>query len=126
MLITSIFSYSQKLSSKSVGYIALHDGKPLLALQFHEKVFVDCSKLEVDLVLTSTYTHFNTLKKKALDKHCGSFRKTLWKRVKLLILNFTFFHIVYYAIYILRSSDNHISVVICSFFEFWDSLKMVY
>ena len=64
------------------------------------------------LTLSSIYTHFNTLKKK-------DFRKTLWKKVKLLKMsNFTFFHNVFYAICILNSFNNHISVVVCSFFEF--------
>ena len=66
----------------------------------------------VCLTLSSIYTRFNTLKKK-------SFRKTLWKKVKLLKMsNFTFFHNVFYAILILKSFNSHISVVVCSFFEF--------
>ena len=32
--------------------------------------------------------------------------------------NFTFFHNVFYVICILKSFNNHISVVVCSFFEF--------
>ena len=45
------------------------------------------------LTLSSIYTHFNTMKKE-------NFKKTLWKKVKLLILsNFTFFHNVFYATY---------------------------
>ena len=32
--------------------------------------------------------------------------------------NFTFFHNVFYEIGILNSFNNHISVVVCSFFEF--------
>ena len=64
------------------------------------------------LTLSTIYTHFSTLKKKALGK-------TLWKKVKLLILsNFTIFHNVFYAICILKSFISHISVVICSVFEF--------
>ena len=31
--------------------------------------------------------------------------------------NFTFFHNVFYTIYILKSFQSHISVVVCSFFE---------
>ena len=55
------------------------------------------SKVSNWLTLSSIYTHFNTLKKKALGKHCG-------KKVKLLILsNFTFFRNVFYAILILNS-----------------------
>ena len=47
------------------------------------------------------------------------FRKTLWKKVKLLKMsNFTFFHNVFYAICILKSFNSHISVVLCSSFEF--------
>ena len=50
------------------------------------------------------------------EKGC---RKTLWKKVKLLEMsNFTFSHNVLYSIFILNSFDSHISVVICSFFEF--------
>ena len=49
------------------------------------------------LTLSSIYSHFNKLKKK-------SFRKTLWKKVKLLKMsNFNFFHNVFYAICILKS-----------------------
>ena len=67
--------------------------------------------LIVVLTLSSTYTYFNILKKKALGK--------LWKKVKLLKLsNFTFSHNVFYAIRILKSFNSHISVVVCSFFEF--------
>ena len=49
----------------------------------------------------------------------NSLWKTLRKKVKLLMLsNFTFFHNVFYAICILKSFKCHISVVVCSFFEF--------
>ena len=37
--------------------------------------------------------------------------------------NFTFFHNVFYAICILKSFNGHISVVVCSFFEFWTVSK---
>ena len=48
-----------------------------------------------------------------------NFRKKSWKKVKLLKMsNFTFFHIVFYAICILKSFNSQISVVVCSFFEF--------
>ena len=60
------------------------------------------------LTLSSIYTRFNTLKKKSLQKHCG-------KKVKFLKMsNFTFFHNVFYAICILESFYNHISIVVCS------------
>ena len=50
---------------------------------------------------------------------CICFRKTLWKKVKLLRMsNFTFFHNGFYAIFILKSFNSHSSVVVCSFFEF--------
>ena len=43
----------------------------------------------------------------------------MWKKVKLLKMsNFTFFHNVLYAICILKPFNSHISVVVCSFFEF--------
>ena len=46
-------------------------------------------------------------------------RETLWKKMKLLKMsNFTFFHNVFYVICILKSFNSHISVVVCSFFEF--------
>ena len=46
-------------------------------------------------------------------------RKTLWKKVKLpKMINLTSFHNVFYAICILKSFNNLISVVVCSFFEF--------
>ena len=45
--------------------------------------------------------------------------KTLGKNVKLLkTSNVTFFHNVFYAIFILKSFDSQIPVVVCSFFEF--------
>ena len=44
----------------------------------------------------------------------------MWEKVKLLKMsNFTFSHNVFYAIGILKSCNSHISVVVCSFFEFW-------
>ena len=50
-------------------------------------------------------------RKNVLGKHC--------KNVKLLILsNFTFLHNVFYVICNLKSFNSHISVVICSFFEY--------
>ena len=61
------------------------------------------------LILSSIYTHSYTLKKKG-------FRETMWKKAKLL--NFTFFHNVFYAIDILKALNSHISVVVFSFFEF--------
>ena len=70
------------------------------------ETFADCS-----LTLSSISTRFNMERK--------SFRKTLWKKMKLLKMSkFTFFHSVIYAICILKSFNNHISVVICSLFEF--------
>ena len=65
-----------------------------------------------ELILSTIYIHFNKLKEKNL-------RKILWKNVKLLKMsNFTFFHKIFYAISILKSFDSHISVVVCSFYEF--------
>ena len=64
------------------------------------------------LTLSSIYTHFNTMKEK-------TFVKKLWKMLKLIKMsNLTFFHNVFYAICILKTFNNHISVVVCSFFEF--------
>ena len=64
------------------------------------------------LTLHSTYTHFNTLKKK-------DFTKILWKKVKLLKMsNFTFYHNVFYSISILKSFNSQISIVVYIFFEF--------
>ena len=37
--------------------------------------------------------------------------------------NFTFFHNVFYAICIFKSLNSYISVVVCSFFEFWKVSK---
>ena len=76
------------------------------------KVVVPSQYSSAILSLSSIYTHFNTLKEKALGKHCG-------KEVKLLILsNFTFSHTVFYVICVLKSFHSHISVVVCSFFAF--------
>ena len=48
-----------------------------------------------------------------------SFRKTLWKKMKLLKMsNFILFQNVFYAICFLKSFNSHISFVVCSFFEF--------
>ena len=75
-----------------------------------------CS-LQILLTLSSIYTHFNTLKKKSLRKHCG-------KKVTLVKMsNFVFSHNVCYAICILKSLNSHISVVVCSFLEFWTVSK---
>ena len=69
------------------------------------------------LTLYSIHIHFNILRKKKLYK-------TLWKMVKLLKMsNFTFFHIVFYAIWILKLFNSLISLVICSCFEFGTSSK---
>ena len=63
------------------------------------------------LTHSSIYTHFKALKKKDLGKHL--------EKVKLLKLcNFTCFHNVFYAICILKSFKSHISVFVCSCFEF--------
>ena len=73
-----------------------------------EKLLYRCCRL----TFSSIDTHFNTSKK----KNC---RRTLWKNVKLLKMNnFTFFHNVFYPIRFLNSYISHISVVVCSFFEF--------
>ena len=70
------------------------------------------SKVYCNALTFSIYIHFNTLTKK-------NFRKALWKNVKLLKMsNFTFFQNVFYAICILNSFNSHISVVVCSLFEF--------
>ena len=54
-----------------------------------------------------------------------SFRKTLWKKVKLLKMsNFTFFHNVFYAICIFKSFNSHISDVACGYFEFGTDSKL--
>ena len=37
--------------------------------------------------------------------------------------NFTFSHKVFYAICIFKSFNSHISVVVCTFFEFWTVSK---
>ena len=69
--------------------------QPPYVLKYH---ILMTALLEEGIVLTlsSIYTHFNTLKKK-------NFRKTLWKKVKLLKLsNFIFFHNVFYAVCILK------------------------
>ena len=56
-------------------------------------------------------------KKKPLGKK-NTFRKT-WKNVELLKMsNFTFFHNVFYAVCTLKSFNSHISVIVCSLFEF--------
>ena len=45
--------------------------------------------------------------------------ENIWKKMKLVKMsNFTFSHNVFYATCILKSFNGHISVVICSFFEF--------
>ena len=91
-------------------------------VQYYSKCLyiVWAPRIVFHLTLSSIHTHFNTFKKK-------SCRKTLLKKVKLLkISNFTFFHNVFYAISLLRSFKSCISVVIYSFFEFWDGLKIVY
>ena len=47
-----------------------------------------------------------------------NFKKTSWKKVKLLKMsNFTFFHNVFYAYCMLKSFNSHISVFVCTFFN---------
>ena len=62
-------------------------------------------KTGICITLSFIYTHFNKRKKKALRKHCE----------ERSMSNFTFLH---YVICILKSFNSHISVVVCSFFEF--------
>ena len=77
-------------------------------LLMHQNEFLWCK----GLILSSIHIYFNTLRKK-------SFRKTLWKKVKLLKMsNFTFFCNVFFAICVLKSLNGNISVVAFSFFEF--------
>ena len=62
-----------------------------------EKRDVNSLSYSLRLTLSSIYTHFNTLKGK-------SYKKTLWKKVKLLKMsNFTFIHNDFHAICILKS-----------------------
>ena len=64
------------------------------------------------LTRSSIYTHFNTMKKKGLGKHCG-------KRWNLLKMSkFTFSHNVFYTICIWKFFNSHTSFVVCKFFEF--------
>ena len=65
----------------------------------------------MSLILSSIYAHFNTLKKKTLGIHCG-------KRWHCSEWAVAFFHNGFYEICILKSCNSHISVVVCSFFEF--------
>ena len=98
----------------TVGTVMVMWGDFIKQVLTKDRVFLrTCStRRNCCLALSCIYTYFNTLKKKSL-------RKTLWKNVKLLKMsNFTFFHNVFYAICILKSFYSHISVVVCSFFEF--------
>ena len=54
------------------------------------------------LTLFSIYTHFHTLKKKALESDCG-------QREIAHMSNFTFFHNVFYGICIFRSFNRIMS-----------------
>ena len=68
--------------------------------------FYEMKCFKMFLTLFSIYTHFNTLKKKDFEKHCGKNEQ---------------FHLsynVFYVICIRKSFDSHISVVIWTFFEF--------
>ena len=64
-----------------------------------------------DSTLYSIHTHFNTLKKKALEKHCEKGEIAHFEQFRL-------FHNAFYAICILKSFTSLISVVVCRFFEF--------
>ena len=65
------------------------------------------------LTLSSIYTHFNRLKTKKKIKE-----NIVVKGEIAQMSSFTFFHNAFYGICILKSFNNHISVVVCSFFEF--------
>ena len=68
--------------------------------------------LQTPLILSPHIDSFYHIEEK-------SFGKTQWLKVKLLILsNFTFFRNVFYAICILKSCNNHVTIVVCSFLEF--------
>ena len=72
----------------------------------------DCVEKSSELTLSSIYTNLKHTEEK-------SFWKTSWKKVKSLRMNdFTLFHNVFYGFCILKSFTSHISVVICSFFQF--------
>ena len=64
------------------------------------------------LAFSSIYTHFKTLKKKAFGKHCG--KSEIAQNKQFLLFEQCFF----FSICILKPFNSHISVVVCSFFEF--------
>ena len=71
----------------------------ILFIQLKIHVIKIISQINCNIQLTPSfiYTHF-------------SFRKTLWKKMKLLKMsNFIFFHNVFYATCILKSVKSHIS-----------------
>ena len=99
MLVSCIFSFFQNVFKWSLSHVVVKTRYCIFTL-------------------SSIYTHIDTFEKKSI-------RKALWKKVKLLKMsNFTFFHNVFYAICILRSYNSNISVVVCSFFEFWTVSKL--
>ena len=121
MLITSIFSFPTMFSKSP-----LSERITSKFIILYAKCHILKTTIMVVLLITSTFLLFPQWSQPK-DNHINSFlhteeksfRKTLWKKVKLLKMsNFTFFHNVFYAIRILKSFSSHISVVICSFSEF--------
>ena len=102
MLVTNQFSFTTMFSEILFFKFFLHHG--LCGKGFNGFVLYDVVYLLLRI--------YSFIKEK-------SFKKTLRKKVKLLkISNFTYFHNVFYVICILKSFDNNISVVVCSFFQF--------
>ena len=77
-------------------YLLFTQHKHLRSLHTHSKGYIDLYHKILSLTLSSIYTHFNILKKKALGKHWG----TKWYLLKMS--NFTFFHNVFYGTCILK------------------------
>ena len=101
VLIASIFSFSQNIFKSNLFQACLNSGL--------------CDTELVNTEFVNSFLHrysFQDIEEKDL-------RKTWWEKEKLLKMsNFTFFHNVFYAICILKSFNSHISVIVCSSFEF--------
>ena len=66
----------------------------------------------MQLTLSSIYTRFNALKKTASGKRCGKWKNCSNEQFHLFPLFFLC------KLNILKSLNSHISVVLCSLFEF--------
>ena len=118
MLVSSILSFSYNIYNISHNNFSISVTFILSSANAVNLVQPKTLSFGKQFILSFIYTHFNTMKKEALGKQRG-------KRCnRSQLSNFTFFLNVFYSICILKSFNSHISVAVCSFFEFGTISKL--